>query len=62
MVPGKVALNERVVQVSAGDSHTAALTDDGAVYIWGSFRVSRGQGLTAVKHPGNCLCTVLLLK
>lgn len=40
MVPGKVILEETVVQVSAGDSHTAALTDDGTVYLWGSFRVS----------------------
>lgn len=42
MVPGKVALNEKVVQVSAGDSHTAALTEDGSVYIWGSFRDNNG--------------------
>lgn len=42
MVPGKVVLEERVVQVSAGDSHTAALTDDGAVYLWGSFRDNNG--------------------
>lgn len=40
MVPGKVPLEEKVVQVSAGDSHTAALTDDGTVYMWGAFRVS----------------------
>ena len=40
MVPGKVTLDEKVIQVSAGDSHTAALTEDGTVYIWGSFRVS----------------------
>lgn len=40
MVPAKVDLGEKVVQVSAGDSHTAALTDQGAVYVWGSFRVS----------------------
>lgn len=40
MIPGKVTLNEKVVQVSAGDSHTAALTEEGSVYIWGSFRVS----------------------
>lgn len=39
MVPGKVSLDEKVVQVSGGDSHTAALTEEGAVYIWGSFRV-----------------------
>ncbi|XP_053743900.1 regulator of chromosome condensation [Synchiropus splendidus] len=42
MSPGKVALDGKVVQVSAGDSHTAALTDDGAVYIWGSFRDNNG--------------------
>lgn len=41
MVPGKVELAEKVVQVSAGDSHTAALTEDGSVFIWGSFRVSQ---------------------
>lgn len=40
MVPGKVELAEKVVQVSAGDSHTAALTEEGVVFIWGSFRVS----------------------
>lgn len=38
-VPGKVELQEKVVQVSAGDSHTAALTEDGRVFLWGSFRV-----------------------
>ncbi|CAI5663301.1 regulator of chromosome condensation isoform X1 [Oreochromis niloticus] len=42
MIPGKVTLNEKVVQVSAGDSHTAALTEDGSVYIWGSFRDNNG--------------------
>ncbi|XP_067094351.1 regulator of chromosome condensation [Osmerus mordax] len=41
-VPGKVVLEDRVVQVSAGDSHTAALTEDGAVYLWGSFRDNSG--------------------
>lgn len=43
MVPGKVGLDEKVVQVSAGDSHTAALTEDGAVFIWGAFRVSHSS-------------------
>jgi len=35
-LPGKVAL------VSAGDSHTAALLEDGRVFIWGTFRDSHG--------------------
>ncbi|KAJ8290173.1 hypothetical protein GJAV_G00009580 [Gymnothorax javanicus] len=42
MVPEKVCLGERVVQVSAGDSHTAALTETGSVYAWGSFRDNNG--------------------
>ncbi|MXQ79438.1 hypothetical protein E5288_WYG000337 [Bos mutus] len=42
MVPGKVDLQEKVVQVSAGDSHTAALTEDGRVFLWGSFRDNNG--------------------
>ena len=42
MVPGKVELQEKVIQVSAGDSHTAALTEDGRVFLWGSFRVRLG--------------------
>ena len=30
----------KIVHVSAGDSHTAALTSTGEVYVWGVFRVS----------------------
>lgn len=41
-VPGKVELSGKVVQVSAGDSHSAALTEDGVVYLWGSFRDNNG--------------------
>ncbi|XP_038614000.1 regulator of chromosome condensation [Tachyglossus aculeatus] len=40
--PGKVELPARAVQVSAGDSHTAALTEDGRVFLWGSFRDNNG--------------------
>uniref|UniRef100_F6Q113 Regulator of chromosome condensation 1 n=1 Tax=Xenopus tropicalis TaxID=8364 RepID=F6Q113_XENTR len=40
--PGKVDLVEKVVQVSAGDSHTAALTEDGRVFVFGSFRDNNG--------------------
>lgn len=38
---GEVELPGKVVQVSAGDSHTAALLDDGRVFAWGTFRVSK---------------------
>lgn len=39
VVPGLVNIDEKVVQVTAGDSHSAALTESGKVYAWGSFRV-----------------------
>lgn len=38
---GVVDLDAKVVQISTGDCHTAALTDEGKVFIWGCFRVSR---------------------
>jgi regulator of chromosome condensation len=35
------------VQISAGDSHSAALTSEGKVYYWGTFRDNSGSfGLT----------------
>lgn len=46
--PGKVEIPEKVVQISAGDSHSAALTESGQVYLWGNFRSGDGpMGLTA---------------
>ncbi|KAM7301217.1 regulator of chromosome condensation [Ixodes scapularis] len=46
--PGAVELPEPVTHVSAGDSHSAALTVSGAVFAWGSFRDSSGfMGLLA---------------
>lgn len=51
MVPGKVELQEKVVQVSAGDSHTAALTEDGRVFLWGSFRVRLGLAGSTFLSP-----------
>ncbi|XP_056142568.1 regulator of chromosome condensation [Lampris incognitus] len=42
MVPGKVILEEKAVHVSAGDSHTAALTENGTVFLWGSYRDNNG--------------------
>ena len=39
--PGQVNdLTSKIIQVSAGDSHTAALDDRGRVHCWGVFRVS----------------------
>lgn len=35
-----VELPAKVIQISAGDSHTAALLEDGRVFAWGTFRVS----------------------
>ncbi|KFM66928.1 Regulator of chromosome condensation, partial [Stegodyphus mimosarum] len=47
-IPSKVEIPERVIQISAGDSHSAALAESGQVYIWGNFRSGDGpMGLTA---------------
>ena len=40
--PLQVSLPAAVVQISAGDSHSAALTEDGQVWLWGTFRDSSG--------------------
>ncbi|XP_064607335.1 regulator of chromosome condensation-like [Liolophura sinensis] len=41
--PGKVDVPGHVVMLSAGDSHTAALLDNGQVYAWGNFRDGNGR-------------------
>ena len=52
-VPGLVDLPAKARQISAGDSHTAAVTEGGHVYIWGTFRDSSGSfGLTIIAVPG----------
>ncbi|CAN7991219.1 unnamed protein product, partial [Ixodes hexagonus] len=48
MKPGVVELPEPVSLISGGDSHSAALTMSGAVFVWGNFRDSSGpMGLLA---------------
>ena len=37
--PGLVKLPGKATLISAGDSHTAALLEDGRCFIWGTFRV-----------------------
>lgn len=41
--PKKVELPGKAVKISAGDSHSACLLEDGRVFAWGSFRVSIAQ-------------------
>jgi len=44
-LPGKVAFPEgtsKIVQISAGDSHSAALTEQGQVFFWGGWRDNSG--------------------
>lgn len=38
--PGRMELSEKAIQISAGDSHSAALTSDGKVFACGTFKVS----------------------
>lgn len=40
--PGLVKLPGKATLISAGDSHTAALLEDGRCFIWGTFRDSHG--------------------
>jgi len=50
-LPGKVELPKKIVGLSSGDSHTAALSEDGEVFAWGTFRDSSGPiGLTEWKE------------
>ncbi|XP_073987675.1 regulator of chromosome condensation-like [Rhodnius prolixus] len=41
-VPGEVELAGTVVQICAGDCHSAALLDTGRLFVWGTFRDSHG--------------------
>uniref|UniRef100_A0A182QFE8 RCC1-like domain-containing protein n=1 Tax=Anopheles farauti TaxID=69004 RepID=A0A182QFE8_9DIPT len=46
-LPKPIELPGTCVKISAGDSHSACLLNDGRVYAWGSFRDSHGNmGLT----------------
>ena len=39
MKPTKIDLPGKAVRISAGDSHSACLLEDGRAFAWGSFRV-----------------------
>ncbi|KAI0990248.1 hypothetical protein GJ496_009582 [Pomphorhynchus laevis] len=41
--PAQVQIDANIVQISAGDSHSAALCSDGNVFIWGVFRDKNGK-------------------
>jgi len=41
-LPGEVSLPSKAVMICCGDSHTAALTQEGEVWAWGTFRDSSG--------------------
>lgn len=46
-IPNKIILPGKCVKISAGDSHSACLLEDGRAFAWGSFRDSHGNmGLT----------------
>lgn len=36
----KIDFCEKIIKISAGDSHSACLSEDGRVFAWGSFEVS----------------------
>ncbi|KAJ9585284.1 hypothetical protein L9F63_002914, partial [Diploptera punctata] len=65
-IPGEVDLDGQVIQITAGDSHSAALLEDGKVFAWGSFRDSSGSmGLTSQgieKKPIEMLPGVVVIK
>lgn len=43
MITERVNLDEKAVFCCAGDSHTAILTEDGSVWLWGTFRDANGR-------------------
>lgn len=45
--PAIVAIDGKVVKITSGDSHSAALTESNEAYVWGNFRDEHGSiGLT----------------
>ena len=38
-LPGKISLPGPCIKISAGDSHSACLLEDGRAFAWGTFRV-----------------------
>ncbi len=55
----EVAEGVRFTDVAAGDSCSFALTDDGRVYGWGTFR--KGDGIFGFTSPGNVVTRPVLI-
>lgn len=55
--PGPVINLTRIVQVAAGWSHSAALRDDGTVWVWGSNQV--GQAGNGTISTNECQCVAV---
>lgn len=53
-VPGIVELPGKAIQVTAGDSHSAALLEDGRAFAWGSFRVRLSWYYNIYRHNHVC--------
>ena len=58
MEPGIVSLpaGVKIVQITAGDSHSVALDDKGKVYYWGTFRDSSGPFGLSADDLTNTIC------
>lgn len=50
-IPTLVNIPERIIEISAGDSFSVALSASGNVYIWGVFRDSNGIVGNVIENP-----------
>lgn len=60
--PAKVELEGKVVKISAGDSHSACLLDDGRVFAWGSFRVIISLNIVTIDSSTLFISRILMVQ